>query len=389
MVTDITIKKGYKQTEVGVIPVDWEVNNLGNFVQIRSGESPSKFKISKSGVPYFKVDQLNNSIKYQKETPYFIDVTNPVKAKSLVFPKRGAAIYQNKIRILAQDSYMDTNLMTLTVGPKLDHEYLFYYLMKRGLSHIADTTSVPQLNNKHINPFKIIYPKSKLEQTVIATVLSDTDALIEKLEKLIAKKKAIKQGTMQQLLTGKKRLPGFSGGWKTETIGKIVEIRKGELITELTRIPGNIPVIAGGKTPAYYHNRPNRTKKTITISGSGANAGYVSLHTKPIFASDCSTIEEHHSYSIEYLYFRLLLIQEKIYTMQTGGAQPHIHPSDISPLVIELPKDLNEQSAIAQVLSDMDIEINNLDQQRDKCKMIKEGLMQQLLTGKIRIYANN
>ncbi|HCX03965.1 MAG TPA: hypothetical protein DHM42_05710, partial [Clostridiales bacterium] len=196
------IREGYKRTEVGLIPVDWEVEKLGNIVEIRSGESPSKFEIKKSGIPYFKVEQLNNSTKYQKNTNYFIDAFNPIKSGSIIFPKRGAAILTNKLRILSQDSFMDTNLMTLSILTNDHTEYIYYWLYNFGLWRLADTTSVPQINNKHIIPFLIPIPPLK-EQKAIAEVLSDTDDLITCLQKLIDKKEKIKKGAMQKLLTGK------------------------------------------------------------------------------------------------------------------------------------------------------------------------------------------
>jgi type I restriction enzyme S subunit len=156
------------------------------------------------------------------------------------------------------------------------------------------------------------------------------------------------------------------------------------LITDNTRVNGNIPVIAGGKAPAYYHNKANRNGKTITISGSGASAGYVAFHNNPIFASDCSTIEEHKNYSIEYVFFLMQLLQDKIYKMQTGGAQPHIHPSDLNPIEVSFPKK-EKQEEIATILSDMDNEMLALETKLEKYKKVKLGMMQNLLTGKIRL----
>lgn len=190
---------------------------------------------------------------------------------------------------------------------------------------------------------------------------------------------------MQELLTGKRRLPGFGGEWVMKRLGDVAEISKGQLITESTAIPGDVPVIAGGKKPAYFHNRANRTGKTITISGSGASAGYVAFYELPIFASDCSTIGEGGNYSVEFIYFVLLLNQEVIYKAQTGGAQPHIHPDDLRPLMIHVPIDYSEQAAIATILSDMDAEIVALESRLAKARQIKQGMMQELLTGRIRL----
>ena len=170
-------------------------------------------------------------------------------------------------------------------------------------------------------------------------------------------------------------------GWKTDKLGNICSIIKGSLITESTRNQGDIPVIAGGKTIAYYHDKPNRNGKTITISGSGASAGYVSFHDYPIFASDCSTINESNKYNLEFIYYNLKLIQSGIYKMQTGGAQPHIHPRDLNPLEILLPP-LTEQTSIATALSNIDELIAQTEKLIDKKKAIKQGVMQELLKPK-------
>lgn len=328
------VPPGYKRTEVGVIPEAWTVRELGPLVTITSGESPSLFHFTTSGTPYFKVEQLNNSSKYlgSAETPYFIAGSHSaVPSGSIVFPKRGASIMLNKIRLLIEDGYMDTNLMSLTPVGHLNGEYLFYILSYLQLSSVADVTSIPQINNKHISPFRIPLPSSA-EQRAIATALSDVDKLIEALDKLIAKKRAIKQATMQQLLTGKTRLPGFQikpgykktevgvipEDWEVKQLGDVAPIMKGELITRANIVLGLIPVIAGGKQPAYFHNRANRYGKTITISASGAYAGYVAFWEHPIFASDCSTISEGTDYSIEFIYYQLAHKQDSIYGTQTG-----------------------------------------------------------------------
>ncbi len=228
------------------------------------------------------------------------------------------------------------------------------------------------------------FPENIKEQAAIAEVLSDVDGLINSLEALIAKKQAIKLAAMQQLLTGKTRLPGFTDEWQTKRLGEITEIQRGSPITQKDVVPGPIPVIAGGKKPAYFHNAANRTGKTITISGSGASAGFVSLYHQPIFASDCLTISENSSFLIDFIYYHLRFLQQTIYKAQTGGVQPHIYPTDLMPLEIRFPL-LAEQRAIAEVLSDMDGELAALEKQVEKTRDIKLAMMQELLTGRTRL----
>ena len=138
------------------------------------------------------------------------------------------------------------------------------------------------------------------------------------------------------------------------------------------------------KPPRPGRNRANRIGKTITISGSGANAGYVAFFDAPIFASDCSTISEGESYSVHFIYFVLQLKQDEIYKAQTGGAQPHIHPNDLRPMIIHVPQ-VDEQTAIAAILSDMDDELAALEAKLAKARQLKQGMMQELLTGRIRL----
>jgi type I restriction enzyme S subunit len=223
-----------------------------------------------------------------------------------------------------------------------------------------------------------------LEQRAIAEALSDVDALLSGLDRLIAKKRDLKQATMQQLLTGQTRLPGFHGDWEVKRLGDVVQIKKGELITGTTLMPGDIPVIAGGKQPAYYHASANRFGRTVTISASGASAGYVALYSEPIFASDCSTINESESYCLDFVFYHLLCKQQTIYKAQTGGAQPHIHARDLNPILFSFPP-IPEQTAIASVLSEMDAELTGLKQRREKTRALKQAMMQELLTGRTRL----
>lgn len=163
-----------------------------------------------------------------------------------------------------------------------------------------------------------------------------------------------------------------------------VYVKKGSMITEKTVVAGKIPVIAGGRKPAYYHNRANRNGVSITISASGASAGYVSLHKTPIFASDCSTISEDDGYNIKYVFYVLQHNQKNIYKLQTGGAQPHIHPKDIEGIEHDLPP-LEEQEKVAAILSDLDDLLEKQEALIEKKKAIKEATMELLLTGKQRL----
>ena len=138
--------------------------------------------------------------------------------------------------------------------------------------------------------------------------------------------------------------------WKIVRLGDVAEVRKGTSFTSKSLLPGNVPVIAGGKQPAYYHKYSNRESETITVSASGAYAGYVSFHNDPIFATDCTTIRSSSNITTtRYLYHYLQWKQELIYSRRNGSAQPHIYPKDLTGLDIFLPP-LKGQLFIANIL---------------------------------------
>ncbi|SFP86377.1 restriction endonuclease subunit S [Hydrogenimonas thermophila] len=197
----------FKDSEIGRIPKSWEVSKLENHVKIISGQSPSKFIFDGGRYKFFKVNQLNFCEKYLSESEYSYNTSNyeNLKVGTIIFPKRGAAIFTNKVRILKTEGFIDTNLMGLITKKTLNSEFLYYLLVMFELSNIADTSSIPQINNKHINPLKFPFPPIE-EQKQIAEILSTVD---QKIENLKAKKEAfeeLKKGLMQKLLTGEVRV---------------------------------------------------------------------------------------------------------------------------------------------------------------------------------------
>ena len=364
------IPAGYKQTDVGVIPEDWDADNLGNFIFLQRGHDLTWRDRCRGEIPVMGSAGQNG----------FHD-TAIAKGPGVVLGRSGASFGQ--AHYCDQDFWPHNTALYVTDFRGNDPLFVFYFLTAIDFSRHNSGGAQQSLNRNFIAPIPIGVPRPP-EQRALAAALSDVDALLAKFDQFIAKKRDIKQAAMQQLLTGKKRLSGFSGEWKLKRLGDVVDIRKGQLITEKDAINGDIPVIAGGKKPSYFHNSPNRIGKTITVSASGASAGYVAFFDTPIFASDCSTISEGSQYSIKFIYFQLLLKQGVIYKAQTGGAQPHIHAVDLIPLEIGLCS-LKEQTAIATVLSDMDAEISVLESRRDKTCALKQGMMQELLTGRIRL----
>ena len=389
------MRPGYKRTEIGVIPEDWEVKPLkrispkqsvglvinpstyftpagtvpmlvGSNVSENSIDSTTAHRISKAS------NEMLSASRLAAGDLVTVRVGEP--GVTAVVPPELDGCNCGSMMIVRKHSSFDSNWLCSAMNS---------HSGRQQVEHVQYGTAQKQFNISDAVDFR--YPVPPLpEQRAIATALSDVDGLLGGLDRLIAKKRDLKQAAMQQLLTGQTRLPGFKGDWEVKTLGDVVQIQKGQLITAKTLRPGDVPVIAGGKQPAYFNAVANRIGRTITISASGASAGYVARYNQPIFASDCSTIGESADYSLDFIFYQLLNQQQTIYKAQTGGAQPHIHAKDLNPLEFPLPP-LPEQTAIASVLSEMDAELAGLEQRREKTRALKQGMMQELLTGRTRL----
>jgi type I restriction enzyme S subunit len=356
--------------EVREVPSGWQKKRISDIAPLQRG--------------------FDLPVKELKEGSYPVVYSNGIGYYHKFYKIKGPGVITGRSGTIGTVHYIEENYwphnttLWVTDFKCNDPKYIYFLFSYIDIEQFATGSGVPTLNRNDVHLFEALCPPFP-EQQAIAEALSDVDAVVSSLTKLINKKKNIKQGAMQELLTGKKRLEGFDDKWVEVELGDICEIKKGQMITEKEIEPGKVPVIAGGKQPAYYHRYANRKGKTITISASGANAGYVSFHQEPIFASDCSTIEESKNYDIIFIFSALLLKQPEIYNAQTGGAQPHIHPRDLKPLRVLTPSNVEEQTSIASILSDMDAEIEALEQKLNKYKAIKQGMMHELLTGRIRL----
>ena len=250
----------------------------------------------------------------------------------------------------------------------------------------------------------VLLPNDKNEQKAIAQALNDVDKLIVALNKKIEKKRLIKQGAMQQLLTGKIRLPGYIESWKEKKLGKNSTMNSGgtPLSSNQDYYNGNIPFLSIGDI-SVVEKYINKTEKTITekgLSNSSARmfpagtvmyAIYASLGKCAIVNIDlaCSQailgIVPNEFINNEYLYYYLTFIEEKVKYEGQTGTQTNLSKQLVQEFILKLSPNINEQIAIATILSDIDKEIADLEARRDKYRLIKKGMMQKLLTGQIRL----
>lgn len=416
-----TVKKGYKQTELGVIPVDWDVNSFGKCADIYRGGSPrpiqSYLTHDPNGINWIKIGDVGAGERYITSTEEKIIPEGALRSRKVSI---GDFLLSNSMSfgrpyILKVNGCIHDGWLTIQNYNKVfNTEYLYYILSSKVVLdqylQLASGSSVLNLNKAVVSIVKLPIPKIK-EQIEIATVLSDTDALIDHLDKLIAKKKGIKQGTMQQLLTGKKRLPGFSEKWEEKKLAEIADFLKGNgLSKSKINNSGQYSCILYGELFTTYsqaiHEVRSRTnskeglpsmKGDILMPGSTTTIGIdlataSALHKKDVLiGGDVIVIrkKEQEFYNSDFLANYLTHVSKyKIAGITQGITIIHLHGSRLQEILVKIPKDVNEQTTIATILSDMDNEIERLQQKRDKYAMLKNGMMQQLLTGKIRIYGN-
>lgn len=225
----------------------------------------------------------------------------------------------------------------------------------------------------------VIWLPSLERQRHVAARLDHATASIVSLERLIAKNREVRTGLLQSLLSGSRRLPGFADEWRQASYGEVIRFRRGEVASRASMADGSIPLIAAGMTAAGWVAVSNRLGPVITVSASGASAGYVAWHDGAIFASDCITVERGQGYELKFIYYSLLAHQADIFRAQSGGAQPHVHAKDVYPIELALPS-FEEQGAIARVLNDVDAEIEVLQRRLRSARAVKQGLTQELIS---------
>ena len=307
----------------------------------------------------------------------------------------------------------------VVVSPKkeTDIKFMSYVLYDMNLNRYSESSAQPGLSVKKVLELEFPIPKSKEEQTAIAEALSDVDSLIFSLQKLIEKKKAIKQGAMQELLTGKKRLPGFRGEWSkspfvdlfeflptnvftreqmTDT-GTIQNVHYGDILTKYgfcldmsnTVVPYLLETVSVKKysESSYARNGDVIIADTAEDNTVGKCVELVNVRGKVLSGQHTMLCRPKVTFAPRFLgyYMNAECFHNQMLPFITGIKVSSISKANVSVLVLKYPFLVEEQQAIAQILSDMDSEIEQLEKKLAKYQQIKQGMMQELLTGRIRL----
>ena len=394
------IPTGYKDSAVGIIPQEWEVTTLGKLVSITSGESPSLYNLQSSGkYPYVKVEDMNNCEKYQVfSREYSDDEKGAIPKGSIIFPKRGAAIINNKVRIADCALYMDSNMMAITPNEYVCGDYLYFKITFEKLYKIADTSTIPQINNKHIIPYKLAVPPMR-EQRKIAEILGVWDEAIEKQSRLIERLEVRKRALMQRLLTGRTRLPGFTDDVQYRKLKPFIteksERNTNQTYANVLSVTNNRGFVnqaeqfdrevASDNTANYKLVR----KGQFAYNPSRVNVGSLDLlqtYDLGVLSPMYIVFETKPTMDSKFLYYQLKSswFVGHIPMYVQGSVRDSLSFDGLENMRFWIPS-LPEQKAIAEALTTADKEIATHRKKLDALRQQKRGLMQQLLTGKTRV----
>ncbi|GAB4330546.1 MAG: restriction endonuclease subunit S [Calditrichia bacterium] len=419
-IAEENVSSGYKRTEVGVIPEDWSVVKLKEIAKIETGSTPSTNVKSYYGDDYLFVSPLDiKDRKYitnteKKLSKKGFNITPHFPKNSILFVCIGSTI--GKCAIASTELTSNQQINAVFPSQNFSSDYLYYALLLAApkVKAMSGEQAVPIVNKSQFSETLIPLPPLP-EQRAIAGALSDVDKLIESLDKLIVKKKAIKQAAMQQLLTGKMRLPGFSGEWEVRRLGEIGNCLRG------VSYNGQYDLVEGDTKDSIRLLRANNiSEETINLNdlqyvkeytvnesqllrdndivicmanGSKELVGKAALFKnidglKYTFGAFMGCFRINFQKANPYFIFGLfntLKYRNYLKILLSGSSINNLKPSDIESLEFEMPDDKHEQDNIAYIISDMDAEIQALERRREKIKQIKQGMMQVLLTGKVRL----
>jgi len=382
---------GYKPTEVGVMPEDWETRELGEIGQSLIGLTYDPSNVKPDGLLVLRSSNIGEA-GLQFDDNVFVDMDVPeriiVRERDLLICARnGSRPLIGKCALIDQRAEGMTFGAFMAVFRSSYNDFVAYCfqseIIKRQIQEHLGAT-INQITNKSLNSFEVPFPPTA-EQHAIAGALSDVDGLLRAVEALIAKKRAIKQAAMQQLLTGKTRLPGFSEEWDTKRFSGVLErlnAKGSQIQTSEYQTTGRFPVIDQGKESVIgFSDSEDRLFKcpdggVIVFGDHTCIAKFVDFDF--VVGADGTQILRAKSGQVT----RFYAFQLQHRGIEPTGYNRHYKFLRERDFLVPTP---TEQHAIANVLSDVDAEISALEARRDKTRAIKRGMMQQLLTGRVRM----
>jgi type I restriction enzyme S subunit len=399
------LKPGYKQSDLGVIPEEWGVEPLGELSDfVTSGSRGWAQFYSESGALFIRSQNVRDGRLSFEDVQYVSPPTGAegnrtkVKPNDLLITITGNSV--GNVALVEQtfdEAYVSQHVGLVRLREPTTGPYICRYLSPNspGNPQIAGSQSgqsKPGLNLQNLKDFRIALPQNPNELQAIATALSDMDGLLEGLDRLIAKKRDLKQAVMQQLLTSLTRLLGFHGEWDVNTVAELekqnlVKLSRGQVISkkDIEKTPGECPIYSSSVHNDGLFGRYGKfmfDEELITWSVDGGGHFFHRRKHKFSVTNVCGFMRVDTS-RISYRFFAAelqLLHGRKIFDYQSKS-----HPSVVrKEYEVRLPP-LPEQTAIAEVLTEIDAELAGLEQRREKTRALKQAMMQELLTGRTRL----
>ncbi len=399
------MRPGYEQTEVGVIPEEWGLDRIGNLASITTGAKNTQDKVEEGEFPFFvrsaNVEHINT---YSYDGEAVLTAGDGVGTGKVFHYINGKFDFHQRVYKISD--FVD----------ELDGYYFYQHFRTHFHSRIMSMTAKSSVDSVRMEMIAdMLVPLPPLhEQRAIANALNDVDALIRSLDQLIAKKRDLKQAAMQQLLTGRKRLPGFQGDWELRRLGELGQCLRGvsyrgnadlspydtDRAIRLLRA-NNIQTAAVVTNDLQFVNSERVSPAQVMLdhdilicmaNGSKDLVGKAGMfgvkdghcYTFGAFMGCFRTIPHAADPTFVYSLFHTIRYRQQMNGLLAGSSINNLRPSAIESLEFNVPG-REEQTAIAEVLSDMDAEIAALERRREKTRALKEGMMQELLTGRIRL----
>jgi type I restriction enzyme S subunit len=417
----VEVRPGYKQTEVGVVPTEWTTKALREIGDTLIGLTYRPDQVRDHGTLVLRSSNIQEGTLRFDDNVY---VDADIPERIMVRPGDILICVRNGSRdLIGKTALLDERTAGMTFGAFMAVfrspsgkfvNYLFQSdILKRQINEHLGAT-INQITNKSLNSFRVPLPPTEAEQRAIAAALSDVDALLGGLDRLIAKKRDLKQAAMQQLLTGETRLPGFHGEWEVKRLGEVgrclrgvsyrgdsdlaphdtadtIRLLRANNVQDALVVTRDVQFVNAERVS---HQQILMTDDILVCMANGSKAlvgkaGIFAVHdghdyTYGAFMGCFRTDAEAANPSFVFSLFRTGRYRDYINNLLAGSSINNLRPSSIESLEFRFP-DLFEQSAIATVLSDMDAELSALEARRDKTRALEQAMMQELLTGRTRL----
>jgi type I restriction enzyme S subunit len=388
------IPGGYKRTVAGVIPTDWSIRPMGAVASVTSGQVDPRIA-PYSLMPLVAPDHIESGTGRLARNIPSAGEQRAISGKYLF--RSGTVIYSKirphlrKVCLVPFDGVCSADMYPLLPAEDVHPGFLFASLLSERFSRYAESVSIrsgmPKINREELADFEFVLPSTRQEQAQVALTLVDADALIDSLEQLLTKKRQIKQGVMQELLTGKRRLPGFTDEWKTASLGQVAKVKTGSM--------NNQDKVEDGEYPFFVRSQSVERIDTFThdceailVPGEGGIGsifhyikGRFALHQRVYGVTDFS---DEVLGRFLFFYMRVFFGAHAMENSVKATVDSLRLPTFLN-FELRLPPTKNEQAAIVGVLSDLENEAEALESRLTKTRALKQAMAQALLTGRIRL----